>query len=1160
MCSILADHSVEDMRDFLRKTGTHGEYIRENIAGVNAWTEKLKSEFSILHDQRPLELALRMCTTEPQKRPVAKEVHSLILDFDGPVRYYGLCCDEQSDFKDHLSNQITQTDEGYKSYGLAIESSRCEGSQNFCPALFSEANYRIPTVEDPTQNTTLQAFIPPGGVAENHILEDAEYPGASLDVVKPCTGLTNFTPQSSLSISRKPGLARPLQELESPALSSTPSVLNQVPSRSYGNLSRRSRVAILDLIKNIDFSQLPCPWPKCSQQSRFDNRISLTNHLRDCHGTHEIFWTPLLISSPPLTTRVPSSLWAPGQIISESAMSSPDEAKAFVLKRCHASSPAISDPFADQLRCRALEMKGRIGHVEYDSSHPERKNETARATHRSVHFGLLPEDRRPESMRSESKAVELKAQEEPVISPDPMPEPSISCHTRPGSQPATIPIPKSSLAPSYFLATTNRFSQRQIKSILAIKKPIPILPPLFVYGSFMFPSILRAQAEKSISAEGIYSRALQRRIQTSAEDWSNINTSLRHAAQQMTPALLKGYLRFEIERFGDAALMPCDAGEATETKGFLVSGLSHEALVCLDYLLSPEGYYCRRPKTSATATARSHNNHANYIDSDSSSDSDSFSDSDNDGDKLHANKLFWPGNVRFQSKRVMVTISDSDGKPQEIEALAYVWQPGPRQKFNAWDINEFVKCKTFSDLSNSMKNDNSKGYDWVAEEGILASELGMLYAMPGDELCDRIVNDDVEKVVSLIKNGLNVDAPCHHYGTPLQAAAAQGHEKLVYVMLRFWGADANKQGGRFVSPLVAAISNGHNDVVRTLLKHGANPIAGAGSFISPVYQAVSFEDVEMTHMLLEGGAWLSKDYIELLDLAEETGNEELCDLLQDYDIRNLHRRKRIREKPERRPQSVDKKASKRSGELGLRDIMATVVEVWRLKGQKGKWTGTKAIKILRLIYGDDIPEHLLSVLGQNLQAMHVILKKLSEGDVITRKIQEAKDRSSIKHITRDDNVDEKAIPNLTEVSLRYTRPSPHGASRITKQDDRDQETAADEVFCLTCNGRGGRKGTGRLCEKCRGTGRGSERSKKTIANKESQSGSRCQACDGTGNVFSERDRCRACNAGNGRNGKSDVQRLHHEPKKNNRKDMVNDDMREQRGRYLDPPPPYPGGR
>ena len=177
MCSVLADQSVEDMRSFLRRTGTHGEYIRENITGVNAWTEKLKSEFSISHDQRPLELALRMCTIEPQKRPMAQEVLSIILDFDGPMRYYGLCCDEQSDFKDHLSNQMIHNDRSHDTDGLAVESSRSDESQEAYSALFPEAKYQVPTVEDPTEDTTVQAFIPPGGIAKSHILEDAEYPG-----------------------------------------------------------------------------------------------------------------------------------------------------------------------------------------------------------------------------------------------------------------------------------------------------------------------------------------------------------------------------------------------------------------------------------------------------------------------------------------------------------------------------------------------------------------------------------------------------------------------------------------------------------------------------------------------------------------------------------------------------------------------------------------------------------------------------------------------------------------------------------------------------------------------------------------------------------------------------------------------------------------------
>ena len=1111
MCSILADHSVEDMRDFLRKTGTHGEYIRENIAGVNAWTEKLKSEFSVLHDRRPLELALRMCTIEPQKRPMAKEILSIILDFDGPVRYYGLCCDEQSDFKDHLSNQIIQTDGPDRAHGLAIESSRSEESQENPPAFFPEAKYQIPTVQDPTEDLTVQAFIPPGGIAKNHILEDAESPSARLESVKPRGGPTDSTPQSSASTFPRPTQARPLQELELRAPSSTSST--QIPNPSNADLSHR--INILELIRSLDFSQLPCPWPKCSQELRFDNRISLTAHLRDNHGTHELFWTPLLVLSSPLITSVPSNLWAPGQIISEPAISSqqPDEVKAFVLKRNGAAAPpqALTDPFADQLRCRALAKKRRLGRVEFDTSHPGRNNETtARPTNRTVHFYLLPEDPHPESLKSESEAIELQAQEEPVISPDPLSEPSISFSARPGSRPTTIPIPKSSLAPSYFLATTNRFSWKQIKSLLGTKKTLTMPPPVFVYGSFMFPSILSPQAQKSISAERIKSQTLQRINQTSADYWSNINTSLRHAAQQMTPALLKGYLRFKMERYGDAALMPSPCtidGRVAETKGFLVTGLSYEALAYLDYC-------SQYPNNQVRATKRRDQNHADHVDSDSSSFSDSSSDSDNFGVRTRPARVFQPG-IRFQSKRVMVTISDSNENPQDVEALVYVWQPGPRQKLDAWDVNEFVKCKTFSDLSTGRKNHDNFSYDWILEEGMLASDMGMLYAMPGDELCDRIVNEDLEKVVWLVTNGLNVDASCHHYGTPLQAAAARGHEKLVYVMLKLWGADANKQGGRYNSPLVAAISNGHEDVVRTLLKYGANPIAEAGSFISPVYQAVSFKDVELTHMLLEAGAWLSKDYVELLDLAEETGNDELCVLLQDYDIRNLHRRKRIN----RDRRGPVKSVSNQLDDLGFRDLVSTAVEVWRLKGQKGKWTGSKAIKILRLIYGDYIPDNLLNMLSQNLPTMHTILKNLSERDIATKRIPGVSDRSSIKHSDHDDNVERKEVPNLMQVSSRrYPPPPPYDESRTVQKEDYDSNKAAadNEVFCLTCSGSGGRKGTGRRCDKCRGTGRDPVEPssiKKTHGDKKGQSNSRCRPCNGTGNIFSERDKCRACSAG-----------------------------------------------
>lgn len=1163
MCSVLADHTVEDMWQFLRDNGTKGEYIRENSTGVQAWIDMLKSDISIPQDQRPLELASRMCAIEPQKRPMAREVLSMILNFDGPVRYYGLCCDELHDVKDR-SHQTIQTDSSYEAKGLLSESMRTEEYHEADSSLPFRNRYHFPTVGDPTEDLTVQAFFPPGGVARKHVLEDAELPGATVE----SRGSTNPSPplHVSQSILPRPTLDHSLRQSVSPG----PATNNPVSKVSIDDPP--SRMMVLDLIENLDLSQLPCPWPQCSHQSRFDSHKSLVDHLRHCHGTHELFWTPLLSPKPIVSTRETSSQWIPGQIILESAISNPpDQARAFVMKRDVVSPRASTDPYADHLRSRVMAMRENLGHAKPFPSHlvpeasttslpPPRsmldRGRSERVCGSTVQVNPLPEARLPKTPISVSHNDEPEVLREPVITPDRISEPSISCFNGGDSQPGAKSVPRSSLVPSYYLAATNCLSRGQIQSMLTIRKPVPTPPPLFVYGSLMFPSVLRAQAERSISAEGIYSKALQRRIQTSAEDWNNMNQSLRRTAQQMTPALLRGYLRrFKVESSEDAALVhwPIIKEVAiAETKGFLISGLAYEALMYLDYVFSPEGYD-GRDKWSAGSRSRRSNRAKDRIDSSDSSDTDSASDNDN------ATKSVWPGQD-LHRKAVVVTISDSKGNPQIIEAQTYVCRHVPHLQTNAWDLNEFVKHKTFDDLSTSIKSDRNAGYDLVAEETTIASELGMLYAMPGDELCDRILKNDVEGVYSLISNGTNVDGSCRHYGTPLQAAAAKGYEKLVYVMLRFWKADANKQGGRYNSPLVAAICNGHEDVVHTLLRHGASPIAGAGSFVSPVYQAVSFEDVGMTHVLLERGAWLSKDYIELLDLAKEIGNIELCELMRRYDIRNLHKASHIEEDHNRKQQkSKDKVLSHHSDGLGLRDLMPAFVEVFRLKGQRGKWTGIKAIQVLRVAYGDNVPNDVLNLLGANLETMQKLLMILLKHGTPTSGLREQEDETSNEHHLKFNHPAGNASWDF-KYSPRNTEPSPQGAPRLAQRKGREPNTAVNDVFCLTCDGRGGRKGTGRRCERCHGKGTGSSgHSLTTTDSKEGQSQVRCRACNGTGNIFSERDKCRACNYGGEQQEEGNDQRRY--------KDMwgsigrridLDHNKSERRREHLDPPPPYPG--
>ena len=81
----------------------------------------------------------------------------------------------------------------------------------------------------------------------------------------------------------------------------------------------------------------------------------------------------------------------------------------------------------------------------------------------------------------------------------------------------------------------------------------------------------------------------------------------------------------------------------------------------------------------------------------------------------------------------------------------------------------------------------------------------------------------VHAVKYLLSQGVDVNAQGGLYGSALQAALRQGHDKIVELLLSK-GADANAQGGEYGSALQAASGEGHDKIVELLLSKGARRV------------------------------------------------------------------------------------------------------------------------------------------------------------------------------------------------------------------------------------------------------------------------------------------------------------------------------------------------
>ncbi|KAH0287348.1 hypothetical protein KCU62_g6027, partial [Aureobasidium sp. EXF-3399] len=117
----------------------------------------------------------------------------------------------------------------------------------------------------------------------------------------------------------------------------------------------------------------------------------------------------------------------------------------------------------------------------------------------------------------------------------------------------------------------------------------------------------------------------------------------------------------------------------------------------------------------------------------------------------------------------------------------------------------------------------------------------------------------IRKLVrGLLERGEVVDSRGGAFGNPLQAAAFNGHIEVVRILLKTGadsGADINEECGIFGSALQAASYGGHNEVVRLLLESRADVKSLNGRYGSALQAASARGHTTTVRLLLENGAY-----------------------------------------------------------------------------------------------------------------------------------------------------------------------------------------------------------------------------------------------------------------------------------------------------------------
>ena len=111
----------------------------------------------------------------------------------------------------------------------------------------------------------------------------------------------------------------------------------------------------------------------------------------------------------------------------------------------------------------------------------------------------------------------------------------------------------------------------------------------------------------------------------------------------------------------------------------------------------------------------------------------------------------------------------------------------------------------------------------------------------------------------LIKHGADVNLPMNDGTPPLSISIVNGHPETARLLLQAPGTQVNHRGLRQITPLCYASSKKHKDIVRLLLRKGADPNLSSDYGATPLHAASLYGHTAIVQMLLQAGAGLDAE-------------------------------------------------------------------------------------------------------------------------------------------------------------------------------------------------------------------------------------------------------------------------------------------------------------